>query len=76
MSYNVYFKRFAKIAAELGAPNATPHWCRHTAASRMRMAGMEELAVKRILGHSDKDITDHYTHVDIAFLSSEIQKVS
>ncbi len=76
VSYNVYFKRFAKIAAELGAPNATPHWCRHTAASRMRMAGMEELAVKRILGHSDKDITDHYTHVDIAFLSSEIQKVS
>ena len=76
VSYSTYFKRFAQIADAIGAPKATPHWCRHTAASRMRMAGMEELAVKRILGHSDKDITDHYTHVDIAFLSKEIRKVS
>lgn len=66
---------FHEIAEKIGAPTATPHWCRHTAASRMKMAGMDELAVKRILGHSDKDITEHYTHVDITFLRGEMEKV-
>lgn len=71
-----YRDYFAQVAAALGVPNATPHWCRHTAASRMRMAGMDELAVKRVLGHADKDITDHYTHVDVDYLRREILKVS
>jgi len=42
----------------------------------MRMAGVDNLAVKRILGHSDQDITDHYTKVDISYLRKELQKVS
>lgn len=71
-----YRKSFAVVAQELGEPQATPHWCRHTAASRMKMAGMDELAIRRILGHSNKDITEHYTHVDVAFLRAEICKVN
>lgn len=76
ISAKVYRKHFAVVAAELGSPLATPHWCRHTAASRMRMAGVEDLAVKRILGHADQDVTDHYTHVDVAYLRRELLKVS
>ncbi len=71
-----YRPLFAKVMEELGLPSATPHWCRHTAASRMRMAGVDEVAIKRILGHSDGDVTEHYTHVDVSFLAKEIQKVS
>lgn len=41
----------------------------------MKVAGVDELAVKRILGHADKDVTEHYTHTDIDFLSKEIRKV-
>lgn len=66
---------FPSVASELGLPQATPHWCRHTAASRMKQAGMDELAIRRILGHANKDVTEHYTHTDITFLSQEMQKL-
>lgn len=67
---------FKSVVKELGVPQATPHWCRHTAASRMKMAGMDDLAIKRILGHSDGNVTEHYTHMDVEFLAKELQKVS
>lgn len=66
---------FLLVATELDLPQSTPHWCRHTAASRMKQAGMDELAIRRILGHANKDITEHYTHTDIDFLSQEMQKL-
>ena len=37
---------------------------------------MDELALKRILGHADKNVTEHYTHTDAAWLSKELEKVS
>lgn len=70
--YRVYF---SDVMSKLDMPQATPHWCRHTAASRMKIAGVDDLAIRRILGHSDKDITEHYTHVDINFLRTELNKV-
>lgn len=76
LKYSLYAKYFSEVVAAIGVPNATPHWCRHTAASRMRMAGVDELAVKRILGHADKDITEHYTHINIEYLRREMLKVS
>lgn len=75
MSINKYRPHFDKVMNELGMPQATPHWCRHTAASRMKIAGVDDLAARRILGHSDKNITEHYTHVDINFLRTELNKV-
>ncbi len=38
---NHYRKLFSIVAAELGIPQATPHWC-DTPRSRMKMAGMDE----------------------------------
>lgn len=71
-----HYRRLFQIVAEaLEVPQATPHWCRHTAASRMKLFGVDDLAARRILGHSDKDITEHYTHVDVAFLRREILKI-
>lgn len=70
-----YRKYFSEVAKAIGAPQATPHWCRHTAASRMKLAGTDDLAVRRILGHSNKDVTEHYTHIDVDFLRGELCKV-
>lgn len=70
-----YRRIFQPVVEALGTSQATPHWCRHTAASRMKIFGVDDLAARRILGHSDKDITEHYTHIDVTFLSKEIQKV-
>lgn len=75
LPYQAYRKLFSSIAEKLGVPQATPHWCRHTAASRMKLYGVDDLAIKRILGHADANVTEHYTHVDIDFLSREIRKV-
>ena len=76
MSIPSYRRRFDSVVEKIGVPQATPHWCRHTAASRMKMAGVDDLAVRRILGHSDKDVTEHYTHIDIGFLRDEISKMA
>ncbi len=67
-----YRTQFAKLAKAIGAPQATPHWCRHTMASRLKLAGADELTIRRILGHSDKDVTEHYTHIDVPFLRKQI----
>lgn len=38
--------------------------------------GMNEYARKKIMGHDMNDVTDkHYTHLDIDYLSKEIEKI-
>lgn len=61
-----YRAYFSAIAERLGVPEATPHWCRHTFATRLHAAKADPLAVKWLMGHSTKsDITAHYTHETI-----------
>jgi len=67
---------FPAIAQALGVPNATPHWCRHTFASMLHAAQADDLAIKRILGHANSDVTEHYTHTDITFLRRELLKLA
>lgn len=75
--YSFYLaKIFQPIAELLGLPQATPHWCRHTFTTRAKIAGVDTLALKRILGHANENTTDHYTHTDINWLASELKKVS
>lgn len=64
---------FRRIARELGTPEATPHWCRHTFATRLYMAKVDALTIKWLMGHSTKrDITAHYTHSTIVALREGI----
>lgn len=44
-----------------GRPHMTAHSCRHTLATAMEAAGVPVLLQKLILGHSIKDITQHYS---------------
>ena len=55
------------------AVQATPHWCRHTFATRLHAAGAQELEQKRLLGHANKDVTEHYTHTDLEQLRAAIR---
>lgn len=68
--YREYFKT---IMEQIGAPEATPHWCRHTFATRLHTAEADPLTVKWLLGHSTKsDITAHYTHETMLALKTAV----
>ena len=43
----------------------TPHDYRHTFATFADRVEMNKVALKRIMCHSLKDVTDHYTHKDL-----------
>lgn len=69
--YREYFK---ELMERIGVPEATPHWCRHTFATRLHSASADPLTVKWLLGHSTKaDITAHYTHETIDALKVAIK---
>lgn len=68
---------FQPIAQELGVPEATPHWCRHTFATRLHAAGVDELTCKWLMGHSTaKDVTQGYTHKSLDVLQKAVQKIA
>lgn len=63
---------FDKIMEELKMDHR-PHDCRHTFATLMDNAGANKVAIKRIMGHASRSITDRvYTHKDIEELIKAI----
>ena len=76
VSTQVFRSRFTALMEQIGAAGATPHWCRHTFASRLHQAGADELAIKRMMGHANKDITEHYTHIGLDYLRQELYKIA
>ena len=66
-------KEFQSLMRACGIQGATPHTCRHTAATNMIAAGVRPEIVKQILGHSDFSTTVNlYTHTSAADLVSGI----
>ena len=43
----------------------TPHYTRHTFVSRSVKLGLDRGVLQRVIGHSNKDATDIYTHLDL-----------
>lgn len=73
ISSSLYRDYFRPLAQQISAPNATPHWCRHTFATRLHSAKADPLTVKWLMGHSTKsDITAHYTHDTVEVLKDAI----
>lgn len=63
MTYNHFRSYFwVPLMQQLGMEQYTPYYCRHTCATMMRTAGVDEDIRKLILGHANGDITDRYTH--------------
>lgn len=74
LSPTEYRIHFSTLMAQIGAEEATPHWCRHTFATRLHAAKADSLVTKWLLGHSTKsDITAHYTHQTIDQLVEAIR---
>lgn len=75
------YHRFAKyhwqpMLERLGiTENYTLHYTRHTCATILREANIEDDIRKLILGHASKDITDRYTHHPDYMLVQAIDKV-
>lgn len=68
---------FAVVMEKIGAPKVTPHWCRHTFATLLHAANVDELTIKWLMGHSTRsDITAHYTHETISVLRAAVQKIA
>lgn len=55
--------------------NHTAHDTRHTFISLMADAGVDKVVIQRIAGHSNKDVTDHYTHVEVRRLIEAIDEI-
>ena len=64
-----------KLMEKLGIEECTPHYTRHTCATMLRIAGVEEDLRNLILGHASGDITDRYTHVPDKMLLEAIDKL-
>ena len=63
-----------KMNSALGFKH-TPHDTRHTFTTFADRYDVHKVALKRILGHTLSDITDHYTHKDLDELLTEINKI-
>lgn len=75
LTYANFRKHWLRVTDKLGLTNL-PHDCRHTFATLMNNANANDVAVKRIMGHSIQDITEGvYTHKDLEQLLKAIDLI-
>lgn len=73
---NFAVRQFKRMMTTIGAEHRI-HDTRHTFVSRAKECNMDELCVKRIIGHTTKDITSKvYTHITHETLLKEISKLN
>lgn len=77
LSYDKYFKRFREIIKELGLnPEHKPHDPRKQFITMAKKYKVDEYAIKRIVGHKIRDITEAvYTERDPQWLYDEVCKI-
>lgn len=69
LSYANYFSTYWNLHPH------TIHETRHTFITAMNKTGINDLTLKRIVGHANKDVTEHYTHRDVSELLDAINKL-
>jgi integrase len=77
INYDKYSDRFAKVIKELDLnPNHKAHDPRMTFVTRMKKAGADDGAIKKLVGHKNQDLTESvYTARDIEWLREDIEKM-
>lgn len=77
LSYDKYSGRFIKIRERLGLnPEHRPHDGRMHFVTQAKKCGVDEYAIKYIVGHAINDVTEKvYTKREIDWLKSEIEKI-
>lgn len=76
-SYKKYSNRFAGVIADLGLNEKhRPHDPRKHFVTMAKKYGVDEYAIKRLIGHEIDDLTERvYTERDIEWLREEISKI-
>ena len=69
-------KRFEKAVAKAGLENFRFHDLRHTCASWLRLAGVDIIDIKEILGHSSVAVTMRYAHIEPKHRSATLDRIS
>jgi integrase len=77
MRYELFRLHFYKVVKELKLnPAHKPHDGRKTFITLCKKADVDEYAIKYMVGHAIKDITEKvYTDRDVEFLRRELSKV-
>ena len=77
-SASAYERKLGKIVESLGLnPDHTPHDARKQFITMAKRDGVDEYAIKRIVGHQIKDITENvYTDRDIEWLREQMEKIT
>ena len=75
LSYDNFRKYYMRDFLADTKVEHTIHDTRHTFISEMSRLGIDNLVIKRIVGHSDKDVTEHYTHKNLDDLLEAIDKL-
>lgn len=73
-----YYRRYYHdpLILKLGLSELNPHSFRRTAASKMKLAGVDNKAITEMIGHVDINFTDKkYVTVDAEYLHREIEKI-
>ena len=76
-NYKTWVYHFSMLVKELGLEEGhRPHDCRKHFVTAAKEAGVDEYAIKRIVGHSISDLTEKvYTDRSIKWLQMEIEKM-
>lgn len=77
ITYDKYANRFEKVIEYLNLnPNHRPHDPRTTFVTRCKKAHVDEYALKEMVGHTIKDITESvYTERDVEWLREDLEKM-
>lgn len=77
LSYDQYKYRFMTVINKLKLnPDHRPHDCRKTFVTRLKKAGADDMAIKKLVGHQISDITESaYTERDIEWLRIDIERL-
>jgi integrase len=77
LNYNRYLRAFSDIKNDLELhPDHKPHDMRKQFVTMAKEAGVDEYAIKYIVGHAITDLTERvYTQRDIKWLCEEIEKI-
>lgn len=75
MQYSPFMKyHWPNVMEDIGAKHS-PHDTRHTFISEMDRLGVNPVTLKRIVGHSNENITQHYTHKMIEELKEAVDRL-
>lgn len=75
LQYQLFIKWYwVSLMKDMNAEH-TPHDTRHTFISNMDRVNPNTILTKRIVGHSNSDVTQHYTHKTIQELIEAVDKL-